>query len=209
MYKRQRYDSKGQLTRQLTDEDDNCRIDLWSGLENGKVAWQAKDQRSSGRATVLTRYNGSGVATIQETVAEGKKKPDKKLFINPDGSIRSQCVDLDGNGAFDVRYRIDGGIVSEGLVDTDRDGVGEQRQIYSGGQLSRVEVDTNDDGRPDVVQYVVDGNIVRQCEDSEFDGQIDRCFEGESLVGVTGVTDVQAPLEKLSCGNLHPFWRGR
>jgi hypothetical protein len=95
------------------------------------------------------------------------------------------------------------------LVDTDRDGVGEQRQIYSGGQLSRVEVDSNDDGRADVVQYLVDGNIVRQCEDTEFDGQIDRCFEGEKLVGVSGVTDVEASLEKLGCGNLHPFWRGR
>ena len=53
------------------------------------------------------------------------------------------------------------------------------------------------------------GNINRQCEETEFDGQIDRCFEGENLVGVSGVTDVEAPLEKLGCGNLHPFWRGR
>ena len=93
--------------------------------------------------------------------------------------------------------------------DTDGDGVGEQRQIYSGGQLSRVEVDTNDDGRADVIQYLSDGNISRQCEDAEFDGQIDHCFEGESLVGVSGVTNVGAPLESLGCGSLHPFWRGR
>ena len=81
----ERYDSKGQLTRQLTDEDGNCKIDLWSGLENGKVAWQAKDQRSSGRATVLTRYNGSGVATIQETVTGMKVV---QLFTREERNLR-------------------------------------------------------------------------------------------------------------------------
>jgi len=203
------YDANGELTRQLSDENGDCRIDLWSGLKNGKVVWQAKDQRGAGRATVLTRYDSSGAATVQELVAEGKHNPDKKLFINADGSVRSQCLDNDGDGVFDVRYRIEAGVVSAGLVDTDRDGVGEQRQVYAGGQLSHVEIDTNGDGRADVVRYVADGNVIRRCEDAEFDGEIDRCFEGQSLVELSGVTDVAPPLESLGCGSLHPFWRGR
>jgi hypothetical protein len=60
-----------------------------------------------------------------------------------------------------------------------------------------------------VIQYIADGNTIRQCEDAEFDGRIDRCFEGEKLVDVTGVTDVSAPLERLGCGGLHRFWRSR
>jgi hypothetical protein len=156
------------------------------------------------RATVHT--STAAELTIQSWSA--RKRPDK-AFINPDGSIRGQCVDLDGDGVFDVRYRIEAGAVSEGWVDTDRDGVGEQRQVYAGGQPARIEVDTNDDGRADVVQYLSNGNVARQCEDAEFDGRIDRCFEGETLVGVSGVTDVGAHLESLGCGSLHPFWRER
>jgi hypothetical protein len=60
-----------------------------------------------------------------------------------------------------------------------------------------------------VIQYLTDGNVIRQCEDAEFDGRIDRCFEGESLAEVSGVTDVGAPLESLGCGSLHSFWRRR
>jgi hypothetical protein len=73
--------------------------------------------------------------------------------------------------------------------------------------VARLEVDTNDDGRADVVQYLDGQDVVRQCEDSEFDGTVDRCFEGQSLVPVSGVTDLSAPLEKLGCGGFHPFWR--
>ena len=205
----ERYDSKGELTRQLTDEDGDCKIDLWSGLQNGKVAWQAKDQRGAGRATVLTRYDGSGTATIQELVGEGKRKPDKKLFINADGSIRSQCVDHDGDGAFDVRYRIEAGVVSEGLVDTDRDGVGEQRQVYVGGTAlpRRGRHQWRRSSRRDPVRGrrehhpPVRGHRVRRPDRP--------LLRGRGLVEVSGVTDVEAPLESLGCGNLHPFWRGR
>jgi hypothetical protein len=51
--------------------------------------------------------------------------------------------------------------------------------------------------------------VIRQCEDVEFDGQIDRCFEGQDLVELSGVTDVGDPLERLGCGSFHSFWRGR
>ena len=64
-------------------------------------------------------------------------------------------------------------------------------------------------GRADVIQYLADGNVIRQCEDSEFDGVIDRCFEAQNLVDVSGVTDVGEALEELGCGSFHPFWRGR
>jgi hypothetical protein len=51
--------------------------------------------------------------------------------------------------------------------------------------------------------------VVRQCEDSEYDGAVDRCFEGEKVVPVTGVKELKEPLGELGCGGFDPFWRQR
>jgi hypothetical protein len=139
--------------------------------------------------------------------SNGKKRPDVRIFLNADGTPRSQCVDSNGNGKLDARYRLSGGQINEGVLDTKGDGKGDLRQKFEGGVVTRVEVDTNNDGRPDVIQYLQGEAIVRQCEDSEFDGTIDRCFEGESAVAVSGVTDVSQPIGDLGCGGFHSFWR--
>jgi hypothetical protein len=132
-----------------------------------------------------------------------------KLFFDGSGGVRSQCIDSDGNGRLDVRYRISGGAVQEGLVDSSGDGNGNLRQVYTNGTIAHLEADTNNDGRPDVVQYLSGTDVVRQCEDSEYDGTVDTCFEGEAVVPVTGVTDLSEPLGSLGCGRFDPFWRNR
>jgi hypothetical protein len=123
--------------------------------------------------------------------------------------VRSQCIDSDGNGSLDVRYRVSGGAVQEGLVDSSGDGNGNLRQVYANGTIAHLEADTNNDGRPDVVQYLSGPDVVRQCEDSEYDGTVDRCFEGDQVAPVTGVTDLSEPLGSLGCGSFDSFWRSR
>ncbi|HUF75411.1 MAG TPA: hypothetical protein VMM35_04000, partial [Longimicrobiales bacterium] len=165
------------------------------------------DTRAAGRATTLTLYDASGAPTVQELVSDGKRRPDTRLLLAGDGSVRTQCQDTSGNGRFDASYRFENGVTREGLVDTGGDGAADQRLVYENGQVARVDVDTNGDGRVDVIQYMAGGNVVRQCEDSTFDGEIDRCFEGQTVVPVSGVTDVSARLPKLDCGSFHAFWR--
>jgi len=203
----ERYDAKGLLVRQNLDENGDCRIDLWSRLQGERVIWQARDERGTGKPTVLVKFDASGKPEIQEQISEGSSRPDVKVFFDDAGDIRSQCVDNDGNGRFDVRYRFSGGQVRTGLVDGDGDGRGETRQVFENGQAVRSEVDTNGDGRADVAQYLEGGQMVRQCEDADYDGRVDRCFEGQSLVDVTGVTDLSEPLGELGCGGFDAFWR--
>jgi hypothetical protein len=148
------------------------------------------------------------VATVQETISNGGKRPDARLFLNPDGSVRTQCRDTDRNGSFDARVQLGaGGVPSDALVDSNGDGKAEQRQVFEGGNLARVELDTNGNQRADVVQYYAGGAVARQCQDDDHDGTVDACFEGEKAVPVSGIRELGPAFDKLSCGSAHELWR--
>ena len=123
--------------------------------------------------------------------------------------MKTQCLDSDGNGTLDVRYRLAGGAVTEGLVDSSGDGKGDVRQVYAGGKVEHLEADTNKDGRPDVVQYLNGSAVARQCQDDNYDGTVDACFEGEKVVPVSGVKELREPLGALGCGGFDAFWKRR
>ena len=96
---------------------------------------------------MLTRYNEAGVAVVQE-LAEGRHaRPNKKLFLDADGSVSAQCLDTNGNGRFDARATIEAGLVVRVLLDQDGDGNADQRELYEGGIRVGLEADTNGDRR--------------------------------------------------------------
>ena len=103
-------------------------------------------------------------------------------------------------------YRLQGGVVVEGLVDSTGDGKGDVRQGFEGGEMASAEVDTNGSGRADVVQYFAGGNIIRQCQDDDANGTVDACFEGEAQVPVSGTTEL-ATVKELGCGTADRFWK--
>ncbi len=166
-----------------------------------------RDTNQNAFPDVLTRYNEAGVPVVQE-LAEGRHaRPNKKLFLNADGSVEAQCLDTDGNGRFDARASVEGGIVSLVLLDQDGDGRADQRELYEAGARVGLEADTNGDGRPDVVQVVAGTEVVRQDEDADYDGTLDRRFEGE----VSSEIEAPAPpmLPSLDCGGVDRFWASR
>ena len=121
--------------------------------------------------------------------------------------MKTQCRDTDKNGTFDAQVAVGAdGTPKEALADTNGDGAAENRQVFEGGALARVEIDTNKNSKPDVVQYYAGNAVSRQCQDDDHNGTIDACFQGESPVAVSGVTQ-PAPLEKLSCGSAHELWK--
>jgi hypothetical protein len=201
----QDHDAKGNVAYEKRDSNDDCKFDLWTWLEGGKIVRQAEAQGGGGKATVLTRYDGRQRPTIQEVVSNGKGRPDKKLFLRGDGTVRSQCLDSTGNGRLDTRMRIDeGGNVSEVALDTDGDGRIDQQEIYQGGVLVRFDADTNDDGRADVVEHRQGDTVTHQDQDSDFDGVLDYRFVGENA---TEIREKVPALGNLSCGGFDDFWR--
>ncbi|MBW2316109.1 MAG: hypothetical protein JRH10_18215, partial [Deltaproteobacteria bacterium] len=187
------------------DANDDCKFDLWTWLEKGKITRQAEDQAGLGKATVLTRYNAAQKPTIQEIVSSGKGRPDKKLYLNGDGSVRSQCLDESRNGKLDVRMRVDGGgNVTEVARDTSGNGKIDQQEIYRGGVLVRFDADTNADGAADVVEYHQGETITHQDQDSDFDGVLDYRFVGDDA---TEIKERVPKLGNLSCGGFDAFWR--
>jgi hypothetical protein len=155
---------------------------------------------------VLTRFDGSGVAVVQELIEGNAKRPNKKLFLAPDGSVTAQCLDTTGDGRLDARATVVGGQVSEALLDTDGNGHPDQREIYESGVRVRLEADTNKDKRPDIVQHFQGDAIVRQDEDTNFDGKLDRAFQGSTQVPLGANAAAPAALPALECGAPDPSW---
>jgi hypothetical protein len=202
----QRYDAAGTVSEERSDTDGDCRIDTWKLAESGRVVRLAQDTKKAGRPTVLTHFDGNSVATLQELVGDGRRRPDQKLWLAADGNVAAQCLDTDGNGTLDRRTELAGGVARSALLDTNGDGKADQRVRYDGGQAVRLEADTNGDGKADVVQHLRGEAVARQCEDGDYDGRIDRCFEGTAPVAVSGETDVSAALGRLECGGFDRFW---
>jgi hypothetical protein len=194
------------LQTQETDSNGDGRVDTWSGFDSaGKPVREARDTNGDGKPDVLTRFDENGRGVEQDVVEGNATRPNKKLFLAPDGSVTAQCLDTNGDGKFDARATVESGTVSEVILDTDANGVPDQREIYQGGERVRLEADTNKDKRPDVVQTFSAGNVVRQDEDTNFDGKIDRSFQGTKSVPVTD-PKAPSPLPALNCGPLDPFW---
>jgi hypothetical protein len=84
--------------------------------------------------------------------------------------------------------------------------VADTREVYQDGNRVRVDADTNGDGKPDVIQ-TLSGPAPVQDEDTDFDGVIDRRFQGDQLVPLSGRVEVKAAgFGKLGCGSFDPFW---
>jgi len=155
---------------------------------------------------VLTHFDANGTAATQELIEGKATRPNKKLFLAPDGSVTAQCLDTNGDGKLDARATVEGGQVTQALLDTHGKGVPDQREIYQGGVRVRLEADTNKDKRPDIVQYFQGDAVTRQEEDTNFDGKLDRAFEGTKQVPLGANTAAPAPLGALECGTPDPFW---
>jgi hypothetical protein len=167
---------------------------------------EARDTKGDGRIDVVTHFGADGKATDQELIDGAASRPNKKLFLAPDGSVTAQCIDTSGNGKFDARTSVEAGQVTSAILDTDGNGVPDQREIYEGGARVRLEADTNKDKRPDVIQTLSGDSVVRQDEDANFDGKIDRSFEGTRSVPVPSNPAAPARLPALDCGQLDPVW---
>ena len=133
-----------------------------------------------------------------------------KLFFDADGAVKTQCLDSDGNGTLDVRYRLSGGAVIEGLVDSNGDGKGDVQPGLRRRQ-GRAPRGRHEQGRPPGRGAVPErlSNVVRQCQDDNYDGSVDTCFEGEKVVPVSGVKELSEPLGALGCGGFDAFWKRR
>ena len=195
------------MSEERLDTTGDCKMDLWRHFDGERLVREVRDTNQNAYPDVLTRYNDAGVAVVQE-LAEGRHaRPNKKLFLHPDGSVAAQCLDTNGNGRFDARATVESGLVVQVLLDTSGNGRADQRERYEGGARVGLEADTNGDGRPDVVQVVAGTEIVRQDEDADYDGTMDRRFEGEAQ------SDLAAPappaLPELECGGIDRFWAKR
>jgi len=178
-------------------------------VENGKPVREARDTQGRGTPDVLTLFDAEGHPKQQELIEGKGSRPNKKLFLAPDGSVVAQCLDTNGDGRFDARARIENGQVVEALIDTKGKGVADQREIYEKGVRVRLDADTNGDRKPDVIQYFSGNAVVRQDEDTNFDGVIDRRFENGKPVALSGQTAVPPPLGALDCGEIDRFWSRR
>jgi hypothetical protein len=182
-------------------------MDLWRHFEGERLVREVRDTNQNAFPDVLTRYNEDGVPVVQE-LAEGRHaRPNKKLFLDPDGSVAAQCLDTNGDGRFDARAAVEGGLVVRVLLDQNGDGIAEQLEHYEGGVRVGLEADTNGDRRPDVVQVVAGGEVVRQDEDSDYDGTMDRRFEGEAQSELSAPAPPELPA--LDCGGVDRFWAKR
>ena len=159
---------------------------------------------------MLSRFDKKGRLKVQELITvAGAKKPDKKLFLSPDGSITKHCADTDGDGKLEMILDFDGDTLRSALIDTDGDGRADEREIYEEGVRVALQTDTNGDHRPDVVQQLAGDEVVRQDEDTNFDGTVDVRFDGETPVPVDGRTEMPPELPELECGTFHSFWSRR
>jgi hypothetical protein len=201
----QDHDAAGNVAFEKRDTNADCKFDLWTWLENGKIVSQAEDKLGKGKATVLTRFDAQQKPQLQEIVSDGKARPDKKLYLRPDGTVRSQCVDGDGNGSLDTRLRLDdAGKIAEVALDTNADGKVDQQESYQGGILIRFDADTNGDGKTDVVEHHKGETITHQDQDSDFDGVLDYRFVGEKS---TPIREKVPALGTLGCGAFDDFWK--
>jgi hypothetical protein len=207
----QSYDSAGNVTAESKDTNGDCKIDTWTYLESGVVVRQGQDTKAAGRPDVLTIFGADGKPIAQELVSDPKRKrPDKKLTLDANGQVTSQCVDTNGNGTLDARAIVAGGVVTEVWIDTKGKGIADQRELYEGGQRAALEADTNGDKRVDVVQVFAGGQLARQDEDTNYDGVVDQRFEGGKPVAVPAGTKIgTAPLGPLDCGRFSDFWTAR
>jgi hypothetical protein len=155
----------------------------------------------------LNHFDSNGIVTVQETVSEGGRNPEKKLFLNAAGDLAAQCL-LDAEGKkLNVRAIVVGGVVVEVLTDTTGNGAADTREVYEGGNIVRTDVDTNGDRRPDVTISAGPGGVSRQDEDIDFDGIVDHRFDGDTAVDVPAGTKLAGKkFGTLDCGNFHRFW---
>jgi hypothetical protein len=159
---------------------------------------------------VVNLFDASGHAVVQEVASERTGRPEKRLFLAPDGSVTAQCVDTDGNGTLDARATVQNGVVTEVLIDTHGKGVANQREIWRDGQRVELQADTNGDHKVDVVQRFENGVVVQQDEDTNFDGILDRRFVGKKPAPIPPGTPVPGPpLGPLDCGRFSDAWRAR
>ena len=116
--------------------------------------------------------------------AEGKKilvekhmdlnwdnKVDVKQYLDEDGKIYREEMDLDFDGNIDAEAHYKNGVITKRLQELTFDGRPDILKFYEDGKLIRKERDSDRDGKIDVWEYYEKGKIVRLGRDRDGDGK--------------------------------------
>ncbi len=202
---KQWFDAAENVRAEYRDTTGDCKTDVWSYFENGRLIRQGRDTRGRGRPDLLDHLDATGAIVIQEVASDGRH-PDKKLYLDKSGAVSSQCLLNTEGDKLTTRATVAHGVVVEVLSDSTGNGIADTREIYENNQRVRVEADTNGDRKVDVVQSVTAAGVAVQEEDTDFDGSLDRRFEDNQLVESTHGTRVGADFGPIGCGSFHRFW---